>query len=104
MSAVNALHKAAVDTVRWYVLVALDAGRPLPVNEDILLRTLNDAQFHVTHHELRRELDYLADRKLIELGGVDDDHWFASLTSLGVDVVEYSVECKPGIARPPKRD
>ncbi len=97
------LHKATVESVRWYILRALDAGRPMPVNEDILLRTLDGADFPITIHELRRELDYLGLRKLVEMKGKDDDFWEASLTQLGIDVVEYTIECKPGIARPPKR-
>ncbi len=97
------LKKSMTEVVRWYLLVALDAGRPLPVNEDILVRALNDASLPVTHSDLRRELDYLRDRKLIEVTGEDSDRWEASLTALGVDVVEYTTDCRPGIARPPKR-
>ena len=28
--------------------------------------------------------------------------WFADLTSLGVDIAEYTVDCRAGIARPEK--
>ena len=48
--------------------------------------------------ELRRELDYLADRKMVDLGEKPSGDWFADLTRLGVDPVEYTVECGPGIA------
>ena len=96
------LKKSLTEVARWYILVALDAGRPLPVSEDILLRTLDDVPLKLTHHELRRELDYLRDRKIIEVQDVDE-HWSAQLTALGVDIVEYTVECRPGIARPPRR-
>lgn len=97
------LRKSVIEVARWYTLVALDAGRPAFVNEDIVLRTLNDASIAITHHEMRRELEYLCDRKLIELQGKEGDVWEARLTSLGVDVVEYTVDCRPGIARPSKR-
>ncbi|ERB06718.1 hypothetical protein [Escherichia coli] len=67
--------------------------------------------FHETIHfpypdttqlELRRELDYLADRKMVELERRPSGDWFADLSRLGVDIVEYTVECGPGIARPEK--
>jgi len=52
--------------------------------------------------ELRQQLDYLADRKMVELNKQPSGMWFADLTSLGVDIAEYTVECYPGIARPEK--
>ncbi|EFG6587636.1 hypothetical protein BMN62_003805 [Escherichia coli] len=55
-----------------------------------------------TQLELRRELDYLADRKMVELEKRPSGDWFADLSRLGVDIVEYTVECGPGIARPEK--
>lgn len=51
------------------------------------------------HLELRRELNYLADRKMVDLEKKPSGDWFADLTRLGVDLVEYTVECGPGIAR-----
>ncbi|HDS5467820.1 TPA: hypothetical protein QHY01_004518, partial [Enterobacter asburiae] len=48
------------------------------------------------------ELDYLADRKMVDLEKKPSGDWFADLTRLGVDLVEYTVECGPGIARPEK--
>lgn len=97
------LEKNALERARWYILVALDAGRPYPVSDDLLLRTLNDASLRLTPLSLRRELSYLRDRKMIEIIGEDGENWEAKLTSLGVDVRTYSVECRAGIARPPKR-
>lgn len=97
------LRKSAIELARWYILVALNAGRPAGVSEELLVRVLADTDYKLTPHELRRELDYLRDRSLITLRGEAEDRWVADLTALGVDVVEYTVECKPGIARPPKR-
>ncbi|EME4037049.1 hypothetical protein VYM13_004930, partial [Escherichia coli] len=45
---------------------------------------------------------YLADRKMVDLEKKPSGDWFADLTRLGVDLVEYTVECGPGIARPEK--
>ncbi|MDR0966673.1 MAG: hypothetical protein LBM75_09285 [Myxococcales bacterium] len=96
---------AAREVLRWRILVTLDAGRPYPVTEDIILKTLTDMSSRVTLHELRRELEYLHGRKLIEITGNDPDTdcWDSNLTSIGVDLVEYAVDCRAGIARPPKR-
>jgi len=97
------IRQATIESARWYILLVLDAGRPIGASEDIIQRALDDSALKLTQAELRRELDYLRDRKLIELKGEDTDHWHAELTAAGVDLVEYTVECRPGIARPPKR-
>ena len=76
------------ESLRWSLLVALNKTRPYTASE--------------TQLELRRELDYLADRKMVELEKRPSGDWFADLSRLGVDIVEYTVECGPGIARPEK--
>lgn len=52
--------------------------------------------------EVRRELDYLATRSLLKIEKSPAGPWRASLTRLGVDIAEYTVDCEPGIARPAK--
>ncbi|MDF5958732.1 hypothetical protein P4052_06230 [Pseudomonas aeruginosa] len=52
--------------------------------------------------EIRRELDYLADRDLVTLVKEPSGKWFADLTRYGTDVAEYTIDCEPGIARPKK--
>ena len=96
------IEKAQRESTRWRILCVLQAGRPLPVSEDIIARALEDASMRITPSLLRRELDYLQDRKLVTLHGLDSPVWSAQLTHYGVDVVEYTVECFPGIARPRK--
>jgi DNA-binding transcriptional ArsR family regulator len=95
------LERAQRESVRWTILRALDAGRPLSVSEALLSRTLNDASLHVTPSQLRRELDYLADAGLIDLVR-ERPVWSADLTTRGVDVVEYTIAAPPGINRPPQ--
>jgi len=56
----------------------------------------------MTQMELRRELGYLEDRELVIVTGRDSPQWHAKLSRHGVDVVEYTVECHAGIARPQK--
>jgi len=96
------LAKAMREEVRWRILVAADFGRPYPVTEQIIWHTLSDIKLLVTPLELRQELDYLDKRQLIDINGRDTPIWSATLTRDGIDVVEYTVPCDPGIARPPR--
>lgn len=89
--------------IRWIVLLALNNARPVGASDRLLLSVARAEYPDITLIELRRELDYLADRKLVELRlPHDGGEWRAGLTRYGVDVVEYTVNCEPGIARPEK--
>lgn len=94
--------KARRETLRWLILVTLNAARPVGANELIVIDCLRQAQPDVTEREIRLELDYLAERALLEVSHRDRESWFAKLTRSGIDVVEYTVDCDPGIARPQK--
>src|SRR5690606_5245799 len=96
------LEKARREMARWYILKTLDAGRPTEVSEALILLALGDARIALTPSELRRELGYLSGRKLVELQGEGSSVWSASLTRYGIDLVEYTIDCGPGIARPPR--
>lgn len=96
------LEKARREVLRWRILKTLDVGRPYPVGEDLLLSTISGDDMPVTPMELRRELEYLEDRKLIAVAGKCDPVWTAELNRYGVDLVEYTIDCEPGIARPKK--
>lgn len=101
MSDLASLEKSKREMARWRILKVLDAGRPAAVSEQLVSIVLNDSALILTAAELRRELDYLSDRQLVALHR-QAAVWSAELTALGVDVVEYTVDCKPGIARPPR--
>ena len=88
--------------VRWLVLLTLDHARPIGANEGLILSTIQTVPIQLTALELRRELDYLAGKGLIELRGRDTASWHAKLSSAGVDVVEYTAPTGNGIARPEK--
>lgn len=88
--------------IRWRILSTLNAGRPGRVNESIILSVCHDSDLPITPHGLRRELDYLRDRELITIFGEQSQLWSADLTRIGIDVVEYEVDCDAGIARPRK--
>ena len=94
------IEKLRKEAARWMMLRIIDAGRPIGVNEAIIARVLADLQLPFTRDQLRRELAYLRDLGLIEIGG--DSDWFAKTTGRGVDVVEYVEAAPPGVARPEK--
>lgn len=96
------LEKSKREQLRWLVMETLNAGRPEAVNEHLMLQTVNEVQGGVTTLDVRRELDYLKDRELVEITERHAPVWMAKLTRHGVDVVEYTVPCDPGIARPQK--
>ncbi|MBS0457453.1 MAG: hypothetical protein JSS44_09020 [Proteobacteria bacterium] len=96
------LQKRRREHIRWLVLRALDNARPIGFPENPLLEIVRAFYEDASRHELRRELDYLEDRGLIAIAERHTGHWRAELQRHGVDIVEYAIECEPGIARPPK--
>ena len=81
--------KVRRESMRWNILLTLNNARPI-------------GAYEATALELRRELDYLADRSLVDLKKEPSGRWFADVTRYGVDIAEYTVDCQPGIARPVK--
>jgi len=89
------------EDARWKMLRVIDAGRPVGVNESIIHRVLSDLSLPFSQADLRRELAYLRDLGLIELGEADGEQ-FAKVTAAGVAVVEYAAAAPAGVARPAK--
>ena len=87
---------------RWVLLLGLYNARPVGAWEEVLLSILQGMWPDATAREARLGLDYLADRKLVDLVKEPFGRWRAELNRYGVDVVEYTVPCEPGIARPEK--
>lgn len=94
--------KVRRESMRWNILLTLNNARPVGAYEELVLATIQGIYPDATALELRRELDYLADRVLVELKKEPSGRWFADVTRYGVDIVEYTVDCQPGIARPVK--
>jgi len=90
------------ESLRWLILLTLNNARPIGAFEGTVLAVAQSEYPDATAMELRRELDYLADRELVKLDKQPSGKWFAELTRHGVDVAEYTVACEPGIARPAK--
>ncbi len=94
--------KVRRESMRWNILLILNNARPVGAYEELVLATAQGIYPDATALELRRELDYLADRELVDLKKEPGGRWFADLTRIGTDVAEYTVDCDPGIARPQK--
>ncbi len=94
--------KVRREALRWLILLTLNNARPLGAYEGPILSVAQSEYPDATHMELRRKLDYLEQRGLIELKKEPSGRWFAKLTRDGIDVAEYTVECEAGIARPTK--
>ncbi|WP_336937059.1 hypothetical protein [Acinetobacter modestus] len=94
--------KARRESMRWQLLNALNKARPLGAMDVLLLSVMQAIYPDSSVNELHTQLEYLADRKLLELTKQPDGHWHSKLTHYGVDIVEYTVDCYAGIARPAK--
>ena len=98
--------KATIDsarhqTVRYLLLMTLNTARPAPA-QAYMLRSVVAAVFpDVTDLEVLRELDYLKSRDLISSQTTPMGQTFAKIERYGIDVIERSVECDPGITLPP---
>lgn len=94
--------KVRRESLRWLLLMALYNARPTDLVEGVLLMTAQAMFPDCTPIEIRRELDYLSDRKLVELRKDPAGPWWGNLTRYGTDIAEYTIDCEPGIARPKK--
>ncbi|HOL44632.1 MAG TPA: hypothetical protein PK659_10295 [Methanothrix sp.] len=96
------IEKARREELRWLILRTLYAAQPVGTSENVIRNAIEPLMLDITAHEIRRELDYLAERGLVTIMNRDSLVWFAKINDHGVDIVEYTVECYPGIARPKK--
>ena len=92
------------ERLRWLILESLNGARPIGTSETILLAMIQTEIPDLDKKELRLELDYLAERKLIKLERDKGRAWFADLNRYGIDIVEYTLPCEPGISRPDQED
>jgi len=88
------------EQIRWFLLQALNVARPAGAPTALVRSVIQATYTDATEQEVRRELDYLHDRQLVTIEKDPLDNWHCELTRLGVDLVEYTVDCQPGIARP----
>lgn len=90
------------EQIRWTLILGLYNARPQGAYEQVLLAIIQALYPDSTQLEVRRELDYLEDRKLVELRKEANGRWWGDLTRHGVDFKEGTIEAQPGIARPLK--
>jgi hypothetical protein len=104
MTDVIDFEKSSRETLRWLILATLNAARPLGAAEPLILSAITGIPHRVTALELRRELGYLEERDLVVIAPASKESpaWHGKLTRAGIDVVEYTVPCDAGIARPKK--
>ncbi|MCW5666513.1 MAG: hypothetical protein KIT35_21995 [Piscinibacter sp.] len=88
------------EQIRWFLLLALNVARPAGAYSEVLLSVVQATYADATRLEIHRELDYLEERELVHIHRDPTDRWSCELTRHGVDIVEYTVDVEPGIARP----
>ena len=90
------------ESLRWYLILAIYNARPEEVCEEVIQSTMRSIYPDVSPLEVRQQLDYLAERTLVDLRKEPSGRWWNRLTRCGVDIAEYTIDCEPGIARPVK--
>ncbi|GEQ77435.1 hypothetical protein CTTA_4440 [Comamonas testosteroni] len=88
------------EAMRWHLLQIADVARPVGIYTEAMLPIIQSVYADATENELRRNLDYLEERELVKVKKDPTDRWFVELTRYGIEVVEYTIDCQPGIARP----
>lgn len=96
------MEKIRREGMRWNLLNALHKARPYTTHEQFLREVMASIYPNVTALEIRQQLEYLADRKLVDIDKQPHGVWYADINRLGVDIVEYTIDCQAGIARPEK--
>ena len=94
------LAKIRSGTIRWLLLYTIDQTRPQGIYTEALLAIMQGTYQDATHREIRRELDYLEERGLVHIAKDPLDRWFVKLDRYGIEVVQYTCPCDPGISRP----
>lgn len=94
--------KARRESMRWLLLNALNNARPLGAMDVLVLSVVQAIFPDATANELHAQLAYLEDKELVDISRKPDGHWHSVLSSDGIDVVEYTIDCPAGIARPTK--
>jgi DNA-binding MarR family transcriptional regulator len=88
------------EAMRWHLLRAADVCRPTGMYLEGLLPIVQAVYADATTQEVKRELDYLDERKLVKIQRDPMDRWYVELTRHGIDIVEYTTDVEPGISRP----
>ena len=91
-----------LESGRWEILRATRVAGHVGVSETMLYHALVSMWVSTTRAWIRDQLHYLESRGLVECERREVGDWRAVLTRYGDDIVNYIVDCEPGIARPSK--
>jgi hypothetical protein len=92
--------KARRETLRWMLLRTLHISEPQGMNIEAIVPVVSSVYEDVTALEVERAAHYLASRDLLTIKQEPAGRKYCRLTRYGIDIVEYTVDCEPGIARP----
>ena len=92
-----------IEAARWYCLSAVRHAGYVGADETWVQDSLRQIfPVAATHEWVRSQIDYLEARELLEVDRRPGRSWWLKLRRYGYDVVDYTVPCDPGIARPPR--
>ena len=100
----DGLSPAHIAGMRWTILRTLMVGAYIGATDRMCLDVARAEYLGVTIMRVRNELDYLESRRLVEIERSEVYAWRAKLTRHGRDLVDYQIDCEPGITRPPRID
>lgn len=87
-------------SARWAILRTLKVGGHLGATETMIREALIADYLGITSRWIRDQLAYLESRELVTIERSEIAAWRATLARHGSDIVDYQVECLPGIRRP----
>lgn len=88
-----------IELARWLILKTAGNSGYLGATETMIAAVL-DGEVALSKQQLRTEIDYLENRKLVTTKRDEVKPWRIFLSRHGRDIVDYQVDCEPGIARP----
>lgn len=91
--------RARVETTRRYILRVLHASSIVGTNEHIIHNTLQGERYPIMKGEVRRYLDYLEKKGLLNIEDRESEVWHAFISDKGIDIIEGTIPVPPGIAR-----
>ena len=89
--------------IRWEILRTVKVGGLLGASESMMLATLRAGFLFADCTLVREQMNYLEERGLLKVTRSEVDGWVATLSRAGTDLIEYRIDCEPGIARPALR-
>ncbi|MDM7320247.1 MAG: hypothetical protein P3W91_000795 [Fervidobacterium sp.] len=94
------MERSRREYLRWIILLALYHARPYGASEGVILNACRDIPIMATLDMIRKELKSLEKRGLVVVK--EGAEWYAEITALGEDIVEYREDPPKGIYRPPQ--